>query len=347
MGLRNILERESSDDITKEVNARWETNEDGRNVYLSDQEIKVPAAKRCLGLRSGRGYYGNNQCISKATVKNKGILCKKCFNEATDLWQQAKRSIATSIGQLGLGEDAISASWTGLVYDNWDDEVLRKKIEVMNFVDKVSKFFDEHLSDLLVERGIFNPDEDNISYRRARTHHITKVENDLMALSKTYRSSESIGLAGRIHKIQANLDLFAHGKVVNMDSTRSHSTWYSVPWGIKTVQYSEDGWVIEMIDKSYNNQVVYTEDNTTMLPDTEYFIAALDIIRDGLHGDWCRVTVDDLEATLVVLKLCKDRQDERDTQLTADNKLVTDANTVHTSRPFKWDSSKPNLFGDE
>jgi hypothetical protein len=336
MGLRNILERESSNDITKEVNARWETNEDGRNVYLSDQEIKVPAAKRCLGLRSGRGYYGgNNQCSSKATVKNKGMLCKKCFNEATDLWQQVKRSIATSIGQLGLGEDAVSASWTGLLYDNWDDEVLRKKIQMKTpSIDKVTKFFDEHLSDLLVESGIVNPDEDNISYRRARTQHITKVENDLMALYNTHRSTASIGLAGRIYKIQANLDLFAHGKVVNMDSSRSHSTWYSVPWGIETVQYTEDGWVIEMTDNART-------------PDTKHFTEALDTIRDGLHGDWCRVTVDDLEATLVLLKLCKNRQDKRDTQLTADNKLISAANAVHTSRPFEWESSKPSLFGDE
>ena len=338
MGLRNILERESSDDITKEVNARWETNEDGRNVYLSDQEIKVPAAKRCLGLRTGRGYYGgNNQCSSKATVKNKGILCKKCFTEATDLWQQVKRSIATSIGQLGLGEDAITASWTGLVYDNWDDEVLRKKIAgKTSSIDNTTKFFDEHLSDLLVERGIVNPDEDNISYRRARKTHITKVENDLMALSNTHRSTVSMGLAGRIAKIQFNLDLFAHGKMVNLDgAARNYSSWYSIPWGLETVQHKGvDGWVWEFTDK-------------TRLPDMKHFTAALDTIRDGLYGDWCRVTVDDLEATLAVLKLCKEKQDARDMQLTADNKTISDANAVHTSRPFEWESSsKPNLFED-
>ena len=80
MGIRRIMERENSQD--KMAAAKYGYDADQRWVQQNEDEVKIPAIKRCLGIRSGRRGYGNNQCSSKATQKNHGILCKKCMDDA-------------------------------------------------------------------------------------------------------------------------------------------------------------------------------------------------------------------------------------------------------------------------
>lgn len=82
MGLRRIMNREDSRD--KMAAAKYGYNDEGRWVVQNEDEVKIPALKRCLGMRSGRQGYGNNQCSSKATQKNHGILCKKCMDDAQE-----------------------------------------------------------------------------------------------------------------------------------------------------------------------------------------------------------------------------------------------------------------------
>ena len=82
MGLRRIMEREQSQD--KMATAKYGYNDEGRWVVQNEDEVKIPADKRCLGVRSGRRGYGNSQCSNKATQKNHGILCKKCMDDAQE-----------------------------------------------------------------------------------------------------------------------------------------------------------------------------------------------------------------------------------------------------------------------
>lgn len=79
MGLRRIMKREDSQD--KMATAKYGYNDEGRWVQQNEDEVKIPASKRCLAIRSGR-HYGSSQCSSKATNKNQGILCKKCMDDA-------------------------------------------------------------------------------------------------------------------------------------------------------------------------------------------------------------------------------------------------------------------------
>ena len=73
------MERDNSQD--KMATAKYGYNDEGRWVQQNEDEVKIPASKRCLGVRSGR-HYGNSQCSSKATNKNQGLLCKKCMDDA-------------------------------------------------------------------------------------------------------------------------------------------------------------------------------------------------------------------------------------------------------------------------
>ena len=81
------MKREESQD--KMATAKYGYDDDGRWVVNNHDEIKIPASKRCLAIRSGRRGWGNNQCSTKATQKNQGILCKKCMDDA----QQSLHSI--------------------------------------------------------------------------------------------------------------------------------------------------------------------------------------------------------------------------------------------------------------
>jgi|TARA_R100000482_G_scaffold119511_4_gene64166 hypothetical protein len=76
------MKREESHD--KMATAKYGYNDEGRWVVQNEDEVKIPADKRCLGVRSGRRGWGNTQCSNKATQKNQGILCKKCMDDAQE-----------------------------------------------------------------------------------------------------------------------------------------------------------------------------------------------------------------------------------------------------------------------
>ena len=81
MALNGIMERDESNDKLKS-GGEWK-DVDGQRRWLSHTEIVLSGDDRCLGSRSGRGYYSNrNQCSAKASKKwSDGNTCKKCSDE--------------------------------------------------------------------------------------------------------------------------------------------------------------------------------------------------------------------------------------------------------------------------
>ena len=74
------MKREESQD--KLATAKYGYNDLRQWVQKNEGEVKIPAEKRCLAVRTGRRGYGMNQCSNKATNKNQGLLCKKCMDDA-------------------------------------------------------------------------------------------------------------------------------------------------------------------------------------------------------------------------------------------------------------------------
>lgn len=95
MGIRRIMKREESED--KMATEKYGYNDENRWVVTNPDEVKISAEKRCLAVRNGRRGYGHSQCSSKATQKNKGMLCKKCMDDAQDSVHHVVNNLADAI----------------------------------------------------------------------------------------------------------------------------------------------------------------------------------------------------------------------------------------------------------
>jgi len=330
------MEREESQEKTKVSNSRWETDDDGKQHYIFDTVVVIPSDKRCLGLRSARGYYnGPNQCTQRAVQKTGGHLCKKCFDEAIEAILNVKSQFYNTY-IIESGHEGVDEIWNqavmGVVAADYPDTAPRQ-YQYGNTKELTQWYIVFDIEEYLISVGRVSPNQWAEYANSARKTRIEQEDATINGLCGGYGYSRR----GQTNyeELLEELDVVVRLTALNKQVIEIDNDWNFVPnsHAVKSItSFSAETGEIDIVmtdeDHSWNDNY---KDAIREWANTW---------KDRIYGEASRMTIEDIDNVIDILRLYLEKEKKWDAFVEETSNKMSAIQSDISDRIFPWETSE-------